>query len=140
MSPGVEEESDMRTIASLSGIILVLLYHFLAGGFAEDILSMSMVVIIPLVGLLVSVAILGWPTKWGDRLFWTFVAYFPSPILLNGVSLLLGWAGYETIGRYVFEGRYLLLLLPLLYMLCATVAGIVADLLGQRPNGSALRS
>lgn len=68
-------------------------------------------------------------SKWGGGFFWVLVAYFCSPILLNGVSLLLKWAGYEVAGHHVFESRFLgLLIAPILLVICGEIANGLVNL------------
>ena len=104
----------------VGGSILSVPYTYLANG-SLDLTSLGMTTMfVILLGVFLSIFDLmpvpgmnlgdNKRTKWDGGFFWAMAAYFCSPILLNGASLFLKWAGYETVGQYVFSGRYLILM------------------------------
>ena len=67
--------------------------------------------------------------KWGKSTFWILVTYFCLPIILNGSSLLLKKVGYETIGDYVFAGRYFSLwAIPTFLVVCGIILIVITNL------------
>lgn len=101
------------------GAAIAVPYTLLAGG---DLEAYVMTVLVSPIA--VFIMLLGWCMRpigrdrsktlgAGDCLFLAFVGYLSLPIILNGVSLLLGWAGYETAAHIVFAVRYpVLILIP----------------------------
>jgi len=125
------------------GAALSMPYNFLAGGNVENFTYT--VVFAPIAAFFLLIVYMTRGTgrrdfkkpKWGGGFFWVAVAYFCSPILLNGASLLLKWAGYKTAGRYIFKSRYFsLLAVPMLLMFCCIVANGVTSI-RQRFSGGA---
>ncbi len=93
----------------LAGCIIIIPYAFLANGHLHYL---------PMVGCLVLIATLIIFSRLccqdglvDDAELYLWLLYFCSPILLNGVSLLLAWVGYEVIGNYIFGLRFIIGLL-----------------------------
>lgn len=128
------------------GAVLSVPYNFLAGGNVESFTYTTVFAPIAAFFLLIVYMTRGAgrrdfkQPKWGGGFFWVLVAYFCLPILLNGASLLLKWAGYKIAGRYIFENRYSsLLAVPMILMFCCIVAMVVTGVMSilQRFSGNA---
>lgn len=130
----------------LAGCIIAIPYTFLANGSFDSFLMTAWIAPAAALFLFIAYAMSGVGRrdsrhpKWGDGLFWAFVAYFCSPILLNGTSLLLKWAEYEVVGHYVFEGRFIgLLAVPMLLVVYGAIASGMMSI-RQRFSGGATPS
>lgn len=128
----------------VGGSILSVPYTYLANG-SLDFASFGITtMVVTLLGVFLGIFDLmpvpgmnlgdGKRTKWGGDFFWAMVAYFCSPILLNGASLFLKWAGYETASHHIFAGRYLILMVvPTLLPLWVAIA---VEVMGRRQRFS----
>jgi len=119
----------------LFGSILVLLYNFLAGGNVESFFNTALLAPIAVFFLFVIHATrrLGYydkrPLKRVDWFFWLLVFWLVSPVILNGVSILLGHAGYAVAAHCIFKFRYqALLVIPLVGMLANVIVGWIANI------------
>ena len=113
----------------LVGCVIAVPYTFLVNGSFDNFFATAWFAPVAVPSLFIAYAMRGVGRrdrsrlKWGDWFFWVVVSYFCLPIILNGVSLLMGWMGYEVISHYAFEGRFVsLLVVP---MLMAMMSGIV---------------
>jgi hypothetical protein len=114
----------------LAGCILSIPYTYLANGSFESffltawiapVAALFLFFVFKMRGILRQDGKRSW---WGGGFFWAVVAYLCFPILLNGVSLLLKWAGHEVAGHYVFECRYFSLLsAPFCIAIADSIAG-----------------
>jgi len=112
----------------LAGCVIAIPYTYLVNGSFDSFFMTAWIA--PAVALFLFFAYImrgdGKRPKWGGSTFWMLVAYFCIPILLNGASLLLKWAGYEAVGHFVFRIRYLGLFIAPIYMVIYNLgAGIV---------------
>jgi len=111
------------------GCVIAAPYAYLSGG--SDNNFILIVLLSPAVSLILLIAYgvrkISYSdnkkSSFGTTMFWLLVVYFCLPIILNGASLLLKTAGYESISQNVFNCRYFsLLVLPTLLLLYIIIA------------------
>ena len=120
----------------LVGSVISIPYTYLAGGNYEHFSTIT--IFAPAAaGILALVYMLGglWNEnnkrpRWGNRYFWILFAYFSTPIILNGISIMIKKMGYELTGYYIFELRYAtLVIIPIalvfLFMIFDTIIDFV---------------
>ncbi|MFA5020918.1 MAG: hypothetical protein WC517_02565 [Patescibacteria group bacterium] len=119
----------------LVGCALATPYNFLAGGDVESFVNTTILAPIGVIFLFIvhSTRRLGYydkrPLKRVDWFFWLLVFWLVSPVILNGVSILLGHAGYAVAAHCVFKDRYsALLVIPLVCLLVNVVSIWMNDL------------
>ena len=115
------------------GSILSVPYTYLAGGSSEHFILATMAAPVASFALVLAYAIRKVSGRTGERpwggggCFLVIAAYLFLPAILNGASHLLGWVGFEAASGFVFEIRYIALLVVPAFIVVLLIGRGIAE-------------
>ncbi len=87
------------------GYAMAVPYTFLAGWDKSNLFIFVTALILPITLAIIYALHTRWPGH-RERAVWIFLGYCLLPVFMNGISIIIKWAGSITAGNFVFKYRY----------------------------------
>jgi hypothetical protein len=114
------------------GFIMAVPYTYLAGWDTSNLFFTACVM--PIVALVLCALYVArkdnYSVPWRTlRVFWGFLGYSMLPIFANGISIVLKWFGFPAVGSFIFELRYIsLIVVPIVSVMMLLVCSFAKSI------------